>query len=60
MCKKEEYLSTVAAAGFEDVKIVNGVSVKGIYDSSAAQELTRNTGISADIVREAESSIVSI
>ena len=57
---REEYLATAAIAGFKDVEIVNEVSVKGLYNSSAVEEFVTSSGISPDIVREAEESIISI
>jgi len=57
---REEYMATVALAGFKDVEIVNEVSVKGLYNNSAVEELIAGSGISPDIVREAEESIISM
>lgn len=57
---REEYLATVAAAGFKDVEIVNEVSVKGLYEGSTALELIGNPEISEDMLREAADSMVSM
>ncbi|MFC1966209.1 methyltransferase domain-containing protein [Chloroflexota bacterium] len=57
---REEYLATVAAAGFKDVEIINEVSVKGLYDDSTAMDLTGNPEISDDMLREAADSMVSM
>ncbi|MFC1916542.1 arsenite methyltransferase [Chloroflexota bacterium] len=57
---KEEYLATITAAGFKDVEIVNEVSVKGLYNSGTVEKLVAVSGISPDMVREAEESIISM
>ena len=57
---KEEYLATIASAGFKDMKIINEVSVKGLYDSDMVQELVAGSSVSPDVVKEAEESIVSM
>lgn len=57
---REEYLATISEAGFTDVKIVNQTSVRGMYNQATMDELVKNSGISVDIVREVENSIISI
>ncbi|MFC1995243.1 methyltransferase domain-containing protein, partial [Chloroflexota bacterium] len=57
---KEEYLATVAGAGFREMGIVSEVSVKGVYDSATVKSIAENMGISLGIIEESADSIVSI
>jgi len=57
---KQEYLATVAGAGFQEVEIVSEVSAKGVFDSATAQSIAENMGISPGIVEKAADSIVSV
>jgi len=57
---KEEYLATVAAAGFQGVDIVSEVSTRGMYDSGTVKEFAANLGISSDMIREATDSMISM
>jgi SAM-dependent methyltransferase len=56
---REEYLATVAAAGFQKVDIVDEFSGKGIYDGDAAQALVKDLKISSDFMKGAMDSIIS-
>lgn len=57
---REEYLATIAAAGFQEVEIVGEISARGLYDSAAARAIADNLGTEAGIFREAADSIVSM
>ncbi len=57
---KEEYLATIAAAGFQEVEIVGEISARGLYDSAAARAIADNLGTEVGIFREAADSIVSM
>ena len=57
---REEYLATVASAGFKDVEVVNEISAKGIYSSGTAQAIAENLGTSSGLIEEAADSIISI
>lgn len=57
---KEEYLATVAAAGFQDVEVISETSTEVIFSGSTAQATAESLGISAGMVKEAAGSIVSI
>jgi ubiquinone/menaquinone biosynthesis C-methylase UbiE len=60
---KQEYLSTVAAAGFGEVEVVSEVSTKGLYEGNTAQAIAENLGKSPGIpgiMKEAADSIVSM
>ncbi len=57
---REEYLATVAAAGFKDVEIVNEVSVKGLYDEAIVSFGLTEAEITEEQLREAEDSMISM
>jgi hypothetical protein len=59
---KDEYLRTIKAAGFEDVKIVDETSfpVEFIINDPTAKEVIKNSKMPPEKVREVASSIVSI
>ncbi|MFC2068447.1 arsenite methyltransferase [Chloroflexota bacterium] len=57
---REEYLATVAAAGFKDVEIVNEINVKGLYDESIVSFGLTEDEISEEQLREAGDSMISM
>jgi ubiquinone/menaquinone biosynthesis C-methylase UbiE len=59
---KDEYIRTIDAAGFRDVKIIDETSfpVELIANDPTAKELIRNSKMRPEKVREVASSIVSI
>lgn len=57
---REEYLAAISEAGFTDVEIVKETSVRGMYNQATVDELVKSAGVSADIVGEVESSIISM
>jgi SAM-dependent methyltransferase len=59
---KDEYLRTIKAAGFQDVRIVDETSfpVEFIANDPTAQELIKNSKMPPEKVREVASSIISI
>jgi ubiquinone/menaquinone biosynthesis C-methylase UbiE len=57
---KEEYLATVAAAGFQEVEIVSEVSTKGMWDGVVAQAVAESLGTSPGITEEVATSIISV
>jgi arsenite methyltransferase len=59
---KDEYLRTIKAAGFQDVRIIDETSfpVEFITNDPTAQELIKNSKMPPEKVREVASSIVSI
>jgi ubiquinone/menaquinone biosynthesis C-methylase UbiE len=57
---REEYLATVAAAGFKDVEIVNEVNVKGLYEGSTVSFGLTEDEITEEQLREAGESMISM
>ena len=59
---KDEYIRTIKAAGFEDVKIVDETSfpMEFITNDPTAKEVIQNSKIQPENVREVASSIMSI
>ncbi len=57
---REEYLATVAAAGFQTVEVLNEISTKGIYNNSTAQAIAENLGTSLGMIEEAADSVISM
>ena len=59
---KDEYIGTIKAAGFEDVKIIDETSfpVEFIANDPTAKELIKSSKMRPEKVREVASSIVSI
>ena len=59
---KDEYLRTIKAAGFQDVRIVDETSfpVEFIANDPTAKELIKNSKMPPEKVREVASSIISI
>ncbi len=57
---REDYLATISEAGFTGVEIVKETSGRGIYSQATVDELVKSAGVSADVVREAEDSIISL
>ncbi|MFC1974078.1 arsenite methyltransferase [Chloroflexota bacterium] len=57
---REEYLATVAAAGFKDVEIVNEVNVKGLYDEATVSFGLTEDEITKEQLREAGDSMISM
>ena len=57
---REEYLATIAAAGFQDVEVVDEISARGLYAGNDVQAIADNLGIEAGTFKEIEDSVVSI
>ena len=59
---KDEYLRTIKAAGFEDIRIIDETSfpVEFITSDPTAKEVIKNSKMTPEKVREVASSIVSI
>ncbi|MFC1985286.1 methyltransferase domain-containing protein [Chloroflexota bacterium] len=57
---REEYLATVAAAGFKEVEIVNEVNVKGLYDESTVSFGLTEDEITEEQLKEAGDSMISM
>jgi len=57
---REEYLATVAAAGFEEVEIVNEVNVRGLYDGAIVSYGLTEDEITEEQLREAGDSMISM
>jgi hypothetical protein len=57
---REEYLATVAAAGFTNVEIVNEVNVKGLYDEATVSFGLTEDEITEEQLREAGNSMISM
>ncbi len=57
---REEYLATIAAAGFKDVDVVKEVSARGIYDGTGLQDWSGQLGVSSETIRELIGSVVSM
>jgi SAM-dependent methyltransferase len=59
---KDEYIRTIKAAGFEDVKIVDETSfpMEFVANDPTAKEVIKNSKLSPEKVREIASSIMSI
>jgi len=59
---KDEYLRTIKAAGFQDVRIIDETSfpVEFIANDPTAKELIKNSKMPPEKVREVASSIISI
>jgi SAM-dependent methyltransferase len=57
---KDEYLATVAAAGFQEVEIVSAVSTEGMWDGAVAQAMAESLGTSPGTMEEVATSIISI
>ena len=57
---REEYLATVAAAGFTNVEIVNEVNVKGLYDEATVSFGLTEDEITRKQLREAGDSMISM
>ena len=57
---REEYLTTVAAAGFEDIEIVKEISAQGLNNESTIAEIAGNMNISLELIQEAKKSIISM
>ena len=57
---REEYLATVAAAGFKDVEIVSEVNVKGLYEESTISFGLTEDEITEEQLRETGDSIISM
>ncbi len=57
---REEYLATVADAGFQEVEIIGESSAKGIYDSETAQSFAGSLEISSSAIDEVIGSVISM
>ena len=57
---REQYLATVAAAGFQEIEIISEISAEGMVDSINTQAIADTMGTSVEILKEAAGSIVSI
>jgi arsenite methyltransferase len=59
---KEEYIRTIKAAGFQEVKVIDEISfpMEFIANDPTAKEVIQNAKISSEKVRELASSIMSI
>ena len=57
---REEYLATVAAAGFKDMDIVKEINVKGLYGETTASFGMTEDEITKEQLREAEDSMISM
>ncbi|MFC1953667.1 arsenite methyltransferase [Chloroflexota bacterium] len=57
---RDEYLATVATAGFTNVEIVNEVNVNGLYDEAAVSCLLKEGDIDEKQLREAGDSLISL
>ncbi len=57
---RQEYLATIAAAGFQGVEVVDEVSAGRILDGAGGQAAAEKLGISLATAREAAGSIVSL
>ncbi len=57
---REEYLATVAAAGFTNVEIVKEVNVKGLYEESTVSFGLTEDEITEEQLREAGDSMISM
>lgn len=58
---REEYLATVADAGFQEVEIIGESSAKGLYDSETAQAFAGSLGISSSsAIGEVIDSVISM
>jgi len=57
---REEYLTTMATAGFTNVEIVNEVNVKGLYDEATVSFGLTEDEITDEQLREAGDSMISM
>jgi len=57
---REEYLATVADAGFQEVEIIGESSAKGIYNNETAQSFAESLGIPSSTIDEVIGSVISM
>lgn len=57
---KEEYLATMAYAGFQEIEVLKETSAKGIFSNATAQAIIENMGTSPGLIERAAESIASM
>lgn len=57
---REEYLATVADAGFQEVEITGESSAEGIYNSETVQAFAESLGIPSSTIDEVIGSVISM
>jgi hypothetical protein len=57
---KHEYIKTIKAAGFHDIRIIDETSFSSMVNDSAAKAIIENLKIPSKIIKELASSAMSI